>query len=179
MNDRLVEIGTDLGICWRKITEIQDECMNLPRNGSLAEGQRRNRLKLDELCLAERTYALEAVTTQLRATSLGAAIVQIVMAHRYVREIMDCELDERERQATCRSVERLLYSIVDCLEAEAMEQREAVFGTAYMPRDQDPLRCVREAVRTPCGRPDSSGDCARKRPRTPQREADGCEEASL
>jgi hypothetical protein len=179
LTNRLIDIGTDLGSCWRRIAEIQDQCHELPQDGSLAEGRKLNRLKQDEQCLTERTYALEAVTTQLRAGSLPAAMVQAVMAHRFVRELMESDLKDWQRQAACRSVERLLYSIVDCLEAETKERREAIFGTAYMPRDQDPFRCLEDAAGTPCVRPAKPDGPARGRPRAPRREPEKREEASF
>lgn len=174
MTDRLVEIAKDLGACWRQITELQELRLQRPEKGSLADGRRLNRLKRDEQCLAERTYVLEAVTTQLRAPSLPAAIVQVVMAHRFVRELMESDLDERQRQATCRSVERLLYSIVECLEATANAPRETMFGTAYMPRDQDPIRSLPPTDRSRCGQaeaPEPPSPPVRGRPpgRTPAR----------
>ena len=179
MADQLVEIGTNLGGCWRRITEIQDECLRLPDNGSLADWKRRIRLKQDEQCLAERTYALEIMATHLRARSLPAALVQVVMAHRFLREVMDSDLDERERMAACRSVERLLYSVGDCLEAEAKQRREEIFGTAYMARAQDPFRCVQDALPAGDGQPDRPGRRARDRSCLCDRDEDAGQEATF
>lgn len=146
MTDQLIDIGKDLGSCWYKLFEIQDECFGLSEEGSRDEWRRLIQLRKDEQCLLERTWALETMATQLRATSLRGALVQVVMAHRYLREMTESDLDVDERQAACRSIERLLYSLADCLEAEIDEPRESLFGDAYMPRQQDPSACVPEAL---------------------------------
>lgn len=146
MTDQLIDIGKDLGSCWYKLFEIQDECFGLSEEGSRDEWRRLIQLRKDEQCLLERTWALETMATQLRATSLPGALVQVVMAHRYLREMTESDLDVDERQAACRSIERLLYSLADCLEAEIDEPRESLFGDAYMPRQQDPSACVPEAL---------------------------------
>ncbi len=140
MTDQLDDIGRDLAYCWRRTDEIDDETRDLKRSGDFKAKCKTFRLEEESECLDERILVLEQMATQLRATSLSSAMVQVMLAGCQLGHMMYSELNKRDRRIACRAMHKLLYSVLAHLEAEAGVRREDVAGTAYMHRELDPHR---------------------------------------
>ncbi len=55
-------------------------------------------------------------------------------------------LNEKEQEALCVNIDKLLYSILTHLETETKLEREEVFGDDYLYRARDPQRALLKAV---------------------------------
>lgn len=144
--DPLIQLGRDLAYCRRRPAEVQTESTRFHGCTDPEDCSKLIWLENDEKRIDERIDVLEQMTTRLGAQSLRGVMVQIAIIERFVGVMESSVLDEKEQEAFCININKLLYSILGCLESETNLERKEVFGDDYLYRAGDPYRANLQAV---------------------------------